>query len=199
MITNGRWAAAWYVKSRPPGSVDVAPIPRGKFRKYPSVNHTMALSAQSTKKQEAWEFIKFLESEPAQRIVNDDGANIPALRSIATSDEFLKHRTAPTMQNRVFLYEIPQSIAWPSEQGPYLTQFTIHSEEDLMMRRILLGRASTMQSLKIMQDNLNRIIATNRRVPHPRPFVGSVLFYICCVAPLAAFGTFWLRRKRNIA
>ena len=92
MVTNGRWAAGLYMRSMENNSVDVAPLPRGKYRRGAAVNHMMAISSESDKKSDAWEFVKFLVSETGQRMINEDGANIPALRSIVYSDEFLHHR-----------------------------------------------------------------------------------------------------------
>ena len=195
MVVNGRWAASYYMQSMPGEIVDVAPLPRGKYRKGAGVNHMMAISAQSTKKKEAWEFLKFLVSEAGQRMINEDGANIPALRSIATSDEFLRHRTTPEMNNRVFLAELPHSVAWPFEQGPYLTHYVIQSQYDLAMRRILLGEATTMQSLKIMEESINRVIAEQRALSRPEPFIGSLLFYLCCGAPAVVALAVWTRRR----
>jgi multiple sugar transport system substrate-binding protein len=197
MLTNGRWAAAWYMRSMPSSSVDVAPLPRGKLRRGAAVNHMMTIARESTKKDEAWEFIKYLLSDRAQRMFNEDGANIPAVRAIAMSDDFLRHRTTPTMNNGVFLDELKHSVGWPFPQGPYLTQHSLQSETEFMMQRILLGQMTTRQSLRIMQDNIDREIATQRRVPEARSFVGSALFYLCgIVVPVAAVALWMLRHKR---
>ena len=197
MIANGRWAAAWYVKSMPPGAMDVAPLPRGRLRKGAMVNHMMAISAQSAKKEEAWKFLEFLVSDVGQRMVNEDGANIPAVRSIVYSDDFLHHRNTPGMNNAVFLDVLPYSVGWPFDQGPYLTHHILQSETDLAMRRILLGQATIMQSLKIMEGNVNRVIATQRRIPEPELFVGSLLFYFCCGIPAVIAVALWTHRRRK--
>jgi multiple sugar transport system substrate-binding protein len=198
MIANGRWAAAWYMRSMASGSVDVAPLPRGRYRKGAAVSHMMAISAQSSKQDEAWEFLKFLVSEEGQRMVNRDGANIPALRSVVYSDEFLRHHTTPTMNNRVFLDELPVSVPWPFELGPFVTHYTLQSQLDLALRRIHLGQATTHQSLMIMQENINAAIRAQRHVPAPRPFVGSVLFIVCGVTlALAPLVIRFIRRRRH--
>ena len=196
MIANGRWAAAWYLRSMPAGAMDVAPLPQGKFRKGAMVNHMMAMSAESPRKDEAWEFIKFLVSDDAQRMVNEDGANIPAVRSIVYSDEFLHNPKTSGMNNNVFLDELRWSAVWPFDQGPYLTHHVLQSETDLVMRRVLLGQATALQSLKSMEDNVNRIIRIQRSLPEPRPFVGSVLFYLCCGIP-SVFAAVMLRHQRR--
>jgi multiple sugar transport system substrate-binding protein len=198
ILSNGRWAAAWYMRTMPSSSIDVAPLPRGRYRRGAAVNHMMTISAESEKKHEAWEFVKFLLSEKAQRMVNEDGANIPSLKSIAMSNEYLRHRATPTMSNRVFLDELPHSVGWPFPQGPYLTQITLQSETDMALRRILLGHTTTRRSLEIMQRNVNRVIAARHEVPTPRHFVGSALFYVCCgIAVLAAFTSWRIKKRRH--
>jgi multiple sugar transport system substrate-binding protein len=197
MVTNGRWAAGLYMRSMENSSVDVAPLPRGKYRRGAAVNHMMAISAESDKKSEAWEFVKFLVSETGQRMINEDGANIPALRSIVYSDEFLHHRSTPTMNNRVFVDELRHAITWPYEQGPFLSQLTLLSEMDLAMRRILLGQASTMHALTVMQRNVNNVIGSQRRQPEPRPFIGSMLFYMTIGLAGTTLLAVWKRHRGN--
>lgn len=198
MIANGRWAAAWYMRSMASGSIDVAPLPPGKFRRGAAVVHMMAISAQSTKQNEAWEFLKFLVSEEGQRMINRDGANIPALRSVVESDEFLHHPTTPTMNNRVFLDELPHSTPWPYEQGPYLSLYTLQSQMDLALRRIHLGQATIHQSLTTMQENINAAIRAQRYVPVPRPFLGSALFFLCvAAATLTVLLVVLIRRRKH--
>jgi hypothetical protein len=101
------------------------------------------------------------------------------------------------MNNRVFLQELPHSVGWPFPQGPYLTFFTIQSQYDLALRRILLGEATTMQSLKIMEENINNVIQEQRALPRRAAFVGSLLFYLCCAAPLVLVALVWTRRRRR--
>jgi multiple sugar transport system substrate-binding protein len=197
MIANGRWAAVLYAQSMAPGVVDVAPLPRGKFRKSAAASHVMAISAGSAKREEAWEFLKFLVSEEGERMVNEEGANIPAVRSIATSDEFLHHRATPAMNNRVFLDELPFSTGWPFEVGPYVSTYTLQSQFELAVRRVLLGHATVSQSLKIMEAEVNTAIRAQRRVAQPKPFVGSVAFLACTGIVVATVSLAWYRRRRG--
>jgi multiple sugar transport system substrate-binding protein len=198
MIANGRWAAAWYLQSMPEGALDVAPLPRGRRRMGASVNHLMTVSAQSTKKNEAWEFATFLASDTAQRMINEDGANIPALRAIVYSDAFLHHPSTPGMHNEVFLEGLASSAIWPAVQGPYLTGYELLSQLDLAMRRIQLGQASPIQSLRIMQDNLNTVIARQRQRPEPERFIESLLFYLSSGLLFLAVCVWILRRRRHL-
>lgn len=197
MIANGRWAAAWYLRMMPPGSIDIAPLPRGRFRKGAMVNHMMAISSESSKKDEAWEFVRFLVSDVAQRMVIEDGANIPAVRSVVSSDDFLAPSRQTHINTRVYLDELRHSVGWPFNQGPYLTQHTLQAETDYALRRILLGQSNIKESLQMMQDNVNRVIANERRLPDARPFIGSVVFYGLTLCLLALAGLLWKSHRRK--
>ena len=199
MIANGRWAAVPYERSMGEGTVDIAPLPRGRFRRGAAAGHVMAISSGSAKKEEAWEFIKFLVSDEGERIVNREGATIPATRSIACSDAFLHHALTPGMHNRVFLDELPSSVMWPFEQGPYLTTFTLQSRFELAMRRVLLRQSTAIQSLRVMQDEINGDIEAQRRVPERRPFAGSILSWVCAVLCASVCVSAWRLLKRSRA
>jgi len=197
MIANGRWAAAWYQRSMPQGALEVAPLPRGILRRGALVNHLITVASQSTKKQQAWAFTRFLTSETAQRMINDDGANIPALRSVVLSDAFLHHASTPALDNAVFLTELPHSAVWPVVQGPYLTGHTLLSEIELAMRHITLGQASPEQALATMEVNVNRAIAHQRYRPEPASFVGSLPFYFSCGLLVLAMQVLYRRKRRR--
>jgi multiple sugar transport system substrate-binding protein len=198
MIANGRWAAVPYVRAMGEGTVDVAPLPRGKFRRGGAAGHVMAISSRSAKLKEAWEFVKFLVSDEGERMVNREGATIPATRSIAFSEDFLRHPLTPGMNNRVFLDELPSSGVWPFEQGPYLTTFTLQSRFELAMRRVLLHQATAMQSLRAMQEDINGEIRAQHRVPDRRPFSGSVLSWLCVVLCAAVCISAWRSLSRRV-
>jgi ABC-type glycerol-3-phosphate transport system substrate-binding protein len=158
----------------------------------------MSIAAKSGKKLEAWEFLKYLVSEEGQQMVNEDGASIPALGPIARSDAFLHHRTTPLMSNHVFIDELPASVTWPYEQGPYLSAYTLQSQLELAVGRVLLRQASVSRSLKMMEDEVNRIIRVRREVPSPRPFAGSVACVLSvCILLLVPLVLIVHRRKRS--
>lgn len=196
MIANGRWAAPWYLRSLPAGALEVAPLPRGRLKKGAATVHVMSLGALGDKKAEAWEFLKYLVGEEGQRVLNEDGASIPAFGPIALSDEFLHHPKTPLLANHVFLDELPSSVPWPYEQGPYVSTYTLQSQLELAVQRVLLGRASVPASLKMMEDEVNRIMRAGREVPSPRPFVGSVAFIlVACIVLLVPLAVIAARRR----
>jgi multiple sugar transport system substrate-binding protein len=192
MIANGRWAAASYARSVP--AVDVAPLPRGKLRRGAATVHVMALSAHGTRKKEAWEFLKFLVSEEGQAMVNEAGANIPTLRSVALSDGFLRHHLTPAMKNRVFVDELSGCTGWPYEQGPYVTAYVLQSQMELAFRRVHLGEMTVKESFRRMEEDVNGLIRAQQASPEPRRFTGSVSFFVLVVL-IAAGGILAIRAR----
>jgi len=185
MIANGRWAAAWYAKSMAPGSMDIAPLPHGKYRVGAIATHMMTMSARSTKKDEAWEFIKFLVGEKAQTMVSDDGNNIPALRSVAESDLFLKNKNTPWLSNRIFLDELPYARDWPFVPSPYITNYAVTQLVGKAERDVILGYETSLTALQKMEDEFNRIIDSQKRVNEGKAFFGSIVFYFISVLVVA--------------
>jgi multiple sugar transport system substrate-binding protein len=198
MLTNGRWAAAWYAKYMPQKSMDIAPLPRGKYRVGGVAIHMMSMSANSKKKEEAWEFMKFLVSKEGQTMVSDDGNNIPALREVAESDLFLKNKNTPLLNNKVFLDEVPHAVDWSFNPGPYLTVYGVGQLMGLAENNVLLGTETPLSALKKFEAEINTIIHNERRQPARKAFFGSGMFLILCAAAIAGVViTFRLRRRNS--
>ncbi|MEW6510144.1 MAG: sugar ABC transporter substrate-binding protein [Bacteroidota bacterium] len=202
MIATGRWAAPVYFRAMGPGVMDIAPLPRGKLRRGGATVHVMGIAAESDKKAEAWEFVKYLVSEEGQRLANKDGVSISARRSVAMSDEFLRHPAFPGLNSRVFLDELPASVVWPYEQGPYVSTYTLQSQLERAMRRVLLGEATVRESLLKMEEEVNNVIRASRQSAVPVPFVGSAVFYLCAASLIGVAGVAWVygsrRRQRGV-
>jgi len=198
MLANGRWAAWWYAQYMPQKSMDIAPLPRGKYRVGGIATHMMTMSSQSEKKAEAWEFIKFLVSHRAQVMVADDGNNIPALREVAESDLFLKNKNTPLLSNRVFLEEVPHARDWAFDPGPYLTAYAVNQFMANAEKSVLLGYESPLSALQKMEAEVNKLIESQKRSTQGKPFVGSAMFYlIVTVAVVAASLIMFQRRKKT--
>lgn len=196
MLTNGRWAAAWYAKYMPQKSMDIAPLPRGKYRVGGITAHMMAMSSESKKKEEAWEFIKFLVSKTGQVMVSDDGNNIPALREVAESDLFLKNKNTPLLTNRVFLDEVPYAQDWAFNPGPYLTVYAVGQLMLEAEKNVLLGYDTPLSALQKMATELNKIIASQKRAAESKPFFGSAMFFLICMIVLSV-AILYVRHRRN--
>ena len=196
MIANGRWALIPYVHAMGRGAVDVAPLPRGRTGGGAVACHVMAVSAQSAMPDEAWEFLRYLVSAEGERLVAEGGSSIPALRAAAMSDEILR---AEGVHGEVFIDELRGASPWPFVQGPYLSGYALQSRFEAAVRRVLLGTATPLSSLRTMEADVNALIRNARDVPRAREFAGSALSYLCA-AIAAAAGAAVLRsvaRKRR--
>lgn len=86
---------------------DVAPvpIPQGGQRSAASGGAAWTMSSSSQHKEEAWTFMQWLQStDGGQRLYTETGEILPALRSTARSDAFLKPNTPPA-NRQAFLTE----------------------------------------------------------------------------------------------
>lgn len=86
--SNFRWAAA--------------PYPRGKKRVMFQEARCLGISSATKLPEASWDFVKFVMSEDGQKILSMDRTDIPVLRSVAYSPEFLNYAGREDV-NRVFL------------------------------------------------------------------------------------------------
>jgi ABC-type glycerol-3-phosphate transport system substrate-binding protein len=160
--------------------------------------HMMGMSTQSRKKEEAWEFIKYLVSKEGQTMACDDGNNIPALRAVAESDLFLKNKNTPNLSNQIFLDELPYAREWPFEPSPYVSNYAF-AQFWAWRAQTVLGRQTVMEILQSIQEGINGIIARQKHVALEKPFVGSVMFFIGIVIVLGGGGIALTRRRKTIS
>ena len=114
MTPAGHWVVPLY--SKVDFKWDVAPLPKGKER-VSVVNSVGFVVAKASKHpDEAWAFLKYLVGVPGQTKVTALGLGVPALKSIANSDVFLKQATAPINQ-QVFLDAMKDAKVKPCFRG----------------------------------------------------------------------------------
>lgn len=100
MTTIGHWAVPGY--SEAGFNWDVAPMPKGPAGQATSVNSAGFVVAKDSKHPDAaFEFLKYVLSEPAQTRLAQLGFACPVLESVAESDAFLKQSTQ--IDQKVFL------------------------------------------------------------------------------------------------
>lgn len=100
MTTIGHWVVPGYSEVK--FKWDVAPMPKGPAGQATSVNSAGFVVAKDSKSPDAaFEFLKYVLSEPAQKRLAELGFACPVLKSVAESDAFLKQSTA--IDNKVFL------------------------------------------------------------------------------------------------
>jgi len=92
MTSIGHWAVPGYAESG--FRWDVAPMPKGPAGQATSVNSAGFVVAKASKNPDAaFEFLKYVLSEPAQKRLAELGFACPVLESVAQSDAFLKQPT----------------------------------------------------------------------------------------------------------
>jgi multiple sugar transport system substrate-binding protein len=100
MTTIGHWAVPGYAEAN--FKWDVAPMPKGPSRQATSVNSAGFVVGKASKNPDAaFEFLKYVLSEPAQKRLAELGFACPVLQSVAESDSFLKQSTQ--IDQKVFL------------------------------------------------------------------------------------------------
>jgi len=114
MTPAGHWVVPLY--SKVSFHWDVAPLPKGKVRAG-VMNSVGFVIAKATKHpEEAWLFEKYLVGKPGQTKVTADGLGVPAMKSIANSDLFLKQTIAP-IHEQVFLDAMNYAQVKPCFRG----------------------------------------------------------------------------------
>ncbi len=100
MTTIGHWAVPGYAEAN--FKWDVAPMPKGPSGQATSVNSAGFVVGKASKNPDAaFEFLKYVLSEPAQKRLAELGFACPVLQSVAESDSFLKQSTP--IDQKVFL------------------------------------------------------------------------------------------------
>jgi multiple sugar transport system substrate-binding protein len=100
MTTIGHWVVPGYAEAG--FKWDVAPMPAGPAGKATSVNSAGFVVGKASKNPDAaFEFLKFVLSEPAQKRLAELGFALPVLQSVAQSDSFLKQPTP--IDQKVFI------------------------------------------------------------------------------------------------
>ena len=100
MTTIGHWAVPGYAEVK--FKWDVASMPKGPAGQATSVNSAGFVVGKSSKNPDAaFEFLKYVLSEPAQKRLAELGFACPVLKSVAESDAFLKQSTQ--IDQKIFL------------------------------------------------------------------------------------------------
>jgi multiple sugar transport system substrate-binding protein len=114
MTTIGHWAVPGYAETN--FKWDVAPMPAGPAGKATSVNSAGFVVAKDSKNPDAaFEFLKYVLSEPAQKRLAELGFALPVLEDVAKSDAFLKQSTGINQQ--VFLDALEYAHMKPVFKG----------------------------------------------------------------------------------
>jgi len=100
MTPIGHWVVPGYSEAK--FKWDVAPMPKGPAGQATSVNSAGFVVGKASKNPDAaFEFLKYVLSEPAQKHLAELGFACPVLKSVAESDAFLKQKTP--IDQKIFL------------------------------------------------------------------------------------------------
>jgi multiple sugar transport system substrate-binding protein len=95
---------------------DVAPMPKGPAGQATSVNSAGFVVGKASKNPDAaFEFLKYVLSEPAQKRLAELGFACPVLKSVAESDSFLKQKIQ--IDQKVFLDSLAYAHMKPVFKG----------------------------------------------------------------------------------
>ncbi len=114
MTTIGHWAVPSYSEAK--FKWDIAPMPKGSAGAATSVNSAGFVIGKASKNPDAaFEFLKYVVSEPAQKRLAQLGFACPVLKSVAESDAFLKQDTG--INEQIFLDSLAFSHMKPVFKG----------------------------------------------------------------------------------
>ncbi|NOZ73007.1 MAG: sugar ABC transporter substrate-binding protein [Chloroflexi bacterium] len=140
--------------------VAVVPIPKGGQRAASAGGAAWVMSSASDNKEEAWEFLSWLQStEGGQKIYTASGEIFPALRSVARSDAFLKANQPPA-NRQAFLTEAENAKVgrfgyfpeWGELNGSIISP---------AMQRIWAGEATPAEVLPALCEEVDAFLASN--------------------------------------
>lgn len=113
MITGGSWHVGTYSKANP--AIRVAPLPKGKKRACMVHGLANVIWAKTPNPGAALEWVKFLASEKAERILGQSATVIPAMTGL--QEEWVA--SVPDMDLKIFLDALDYSISLPAPlSGP---------------------------------------------------------------------------------
>ncbi len=155
MTTIGHWAVPGYAEVS--FKWDVAPMPKGPAGQATSVNSASFVVGKDSKNPDAaFEFLKYVLSEPAQKRLAELGFACPVLESVATSDSFLKQSTPINQQ--VFLDSLAFAHMKPVFKGYDEWSSTIGDG----MAPIWTGEAELGPTLDTVVPAADEVLANNK-------------------------------------
>lgn len=135
---------------------DVAPVPYNKKRVVRLVVGGYSISSQSKHPKEAWEFVKFLSGERAQRILAKNKDAIPALRSVAESPAF---SSPPPEHIKIFVDQVAYSEPYSSMMLKFdKFRQTIADPE---ITRVWLGQKSAEEACRTIVKKTDDLLSQN--------------------------------------
>jgi multiple sugar transport system permease protein len=176
---------------------DFAPLPHaeGKPPRNGIFTTGWAIAKSSPHRDEAWRFIKYLNSPRGQALMSSGGLAIPPLKSVAFSPSFCDPGQKPAnCQAFLAAAQYAEPIDWPSEPR-YLHQLRVRLEDVYKLGKPIAPQLARVSAEWQKNDELLR-----REYP-PMPW-RSIYLWISIpvlVIVLIAGAIWWIRRPRGLA
>lgn len=153
MVTYGYWFVSDY--RQVDFNWDVAPIPRGHVRAGLGWYSGFAIPKGARHPEEAWEFVRWLTSEEANRKIASLGVAMPAMISVAASPDF---QDATPPNNNLAWYQFAESVRIP----PYHARFE-EMQNEIMYPELMkawMGQQSVTNALENIIPRVDALLAT---------------------------------------
>lgn len=150
------WPAIGYMRTNIADKFewDVAPHPAGAAGKSTAgggTGHT--ISAHSAHPEEAWEFLKFVISQPTVERWTDIMGVVPPLQSVAESETFLKPDQPP---EHILVFTEGSEYLKPDPQHPSFTQASQIAVSEL--QRLWIGGTTAQEVADDIVSQVNRLL-----------------------------------------
>jgi len=135
---------------------DIVELPRQKRRANLAAGAGYVIAAESDQPEAAWTFLKFLASPKVQAIFAESGLAIPARRSVARSDVFLKQH--PLHNAKIFLDEA--EIGEPNFAFPGASEITALMNEALVP--VWRGQQDAASAIESVLPQIKQFVADSQ-------------------------------------
>lgn len=154
MVLWGRWYLDALKQSKDL-QWGVAPFPRGKRKAMFQYSVYLAISSKTEEPDECWKFLKFIMGKEGQEMLTQDRSDIPVLKSMAYSNEFLNYAGRPDA-NEVFLNMFEYATTPKSPIGVSEWYRSAYEKMEL----VTLGRLSVKKACDEIAEEYRNLVKT---------------------------------------
>lgn len=161
LLKSGRFAAMT-LREYPPINLGASYFPSFGFENTYITSAVVSLYADANHKDLAYQFFRFLTSEPYNMKAVRAGASLPPAPEYTRSDLFSRPPGHPNEwgAHEVFV-EAAETVAIPLEVSPFILPHIGQRTESMAVESFMAGRISAEEAGLIAQTRLNQIIAQN--------------------------------------
>jgi multiple sugar transport system permease protein len=175
---------------------DFAPLPHAKGYQPRNGIFTAgwAIAKGAPHTEEAWRFVKYMNSPRGQKLMCSAGLAIPVLKSVAQSDAFIDPSQKPSnVQAYLAAAEYAEPIDWPADPK-YLHQLRVRLETVYKLNKPAAGQMARVG--KEWRANDARV---QDDAPMPWGAIAAWIGAPLSVIIIATFALWWRRRPRGLA